>query len=46
MDGNHFVNSSGRRLVETLEYLAALLHPDLFDAPPGDAVRDLATLRA
>jgi iron complex transport system substrate-binding protein len=46
MDGHHFVNRSGPRLVETLEYLAALLHPDLFDAPPGDAVRDLATLRA
>ncbi|MFC6861994.1 cobalamin-binding protein [Halomicroarcula sp. GCM10025817] len=46
MDGHHFVNRSGPRLVETLEYLAALIHPDLFDAPPRDAVSDLATLRA
>ncbi|MFC7019841.1 MULTISPECIES: cobalamin-binding protein [Haloarcula] len=46
MDGHHFVNRSGPRLVETLEYLAALIHPDLFDVPPRDAVCDLATLRA
>lgn len=46
MDGHHFVNRSGPRLVDTLEYLAALLHPDLFDTPPRDAVVELPTVRA
>jgi len=46
MDGHHFVNRSGPRLVDTVEYLAALLHPDLFDAPPRDAVVELPTVRA
>jgi iron complex transport system substrate-binding protein len=46
MDGHHFVNRSGPRLVETLEYLAALCHPELFDAPPRDAVVELEPLRA
>ena len=35
MDGNHYVNRPGPRLVETLEHLAGLLHPDLFDRPPA-----------
>ncbi|WP_277540059.1 ABC transporter substrate-binding protein [Haloarcula laminariae] len=46
VDGHHYVNRSGPRLVDTLEYLAALCHPDLFDAPPRDAVVELAPLRA
>ena len=46
MDGHHFVNRSGPRLVETLEYLSATIHPDLFAAPPSDTVCDLATMRA
>jgi len=46
MDGHHYVNRSGPRLVDTLEFLAALLHPDLFDAPPRDAVVELPALRA
>ncbi|WP_276270602.1 ABC transporter substrate-binding protein [Haloarcula litorea] len=45
MDGHHYVNRSGPRLVDTLEFLAALVHPDLFDAPPRDAVRELPALR-
>ena len=39
MDGNHYVNRPGPRLVETLEHLAACIHPDLFDVPPRSAVR-------
>lgn len=35
MDGHHYVNRPGPRLVETLEYLAALVHPDRFDTPPS-----------
>ena len=28
-------------LVDTLEFLAGLVHPELFDAPPGDVARPL-----
>jgi iron complex transport system substrate-binding protein len=44
MDGHQYVNRPGPRLVDTLEYLAALVHPDLFDVPPTDAVRPLAAV--
>ena len=33
LDGNHLMNRPGPRLVESLEALAALLHPGAFDAP-------------
>lgn len=33
IDGNAYFNRSGPRLVDSLEILAALLHPDLFTAP-------------
>ncbi|MDS0277722.1 cobalamin-binding protein [Halomicroarcula sp. S1AR25-4] len=46
VDGHHYVNRSGPRLVDTLEFLAALCHPDLFDVPPRDAVQELPSLRA
>ncbi|MFC7156158.1 cobalamin-binding protein [Halomarina halobia] len=42
MDGHHYVNRPGPRLLDTLEYLAVLLHPALFDAPPEDAARPLS----
>jgi iron complex transport system substrate-binding protein len=45
VDGHHYVNRSGPRLVDTLEYLAALCHPDLFETPPRDAAVELAPLR-
>ncbi|WP_436927908.1 ABC transporter substrate-binding protein [Halosimplex amylolyticum] len=41
MDGHHYVNRPGPRLVDTLEHLAGLLHPDRFDAPDADVARDL-----
>jgi iron complex transport system substrate-binding protein len=44
MDGHHYVNRPGPRLVDTLEFLAGILHPDRFDAPPADAVQPLAVL--
>jgi iron complex transport system substrate-binding protein len=34
MDGHHYLNRPGPRLVDSLEHLAGLIHPDLFDAPP------------
>ena len=46
MDGHHYINRSGPRLVDTLEFLAALVHPDLFETPPRDAVVELGTVRA
>jgi iron complex transport system substrate-binding protein len=42
MDGHHFVNRPGPRLVETLEHLASVLHPETFGEPPSDVVRPLA----
>jgi iron complex transport system substrate-binding protein len=44
IDGNHYVNRPGPRLVDTLEHLAGLLHPSL-DAPPADVARPLSALR-
>jgi iron complex transport system substrate-binding protein len=42
MDGHHYVNRPGPRLVDTLEYIAALVQPDLFERPPSDVARPLA----
>jgi iron complex transport system substrate-binding protein len=30
-DGNQYFNRSGPRIVESLEILAEMLHPDVFD---------------
>ena len=45
MDGHHYVNRSGPRLVDTLEFLAGLCHPDLFETPSKDAAVKLGTVR-
>ena len=37
-DGNAYFNRPGPRLVESLEILAAAVHPDLFAAPSGTLV--------
>jgi iron complex transport system substrate-binding protein len=42
MDGHHLTNRPGPRLVDTLEALAGIIHPDEFDSPPEWAVRSLA----
>ena len=44
MDGHHYANRPGPRLVDTLEFLAGLLHPELFDAPPTDVAVPIETL--
>ncbi|WP_101295529.1 cobalamin-binding protein [Halegenticoccus soli] len=44
MDGHHYVNRPGPRLVDALEHLAALVHPERFDAPPPDVARSLESL--
>jgi len=45
MDGDSYVNCPSPRMVDTLEYLAGLIHPALFDLPPKDVSRSLSTLR-
>jgi iron complex transport system substrate-binding protein len=44
MDGHHLLNRPGPRLVDTLEVLASILHPELFGAPPGEVARPLDAL--
>ena len=46
VDGHHYLNRPGPRLVDSLEHLAGLLHPDRFEAPPADVARPLARTRA
>ncbi len=36
MDGDHYLNRPGPRLVDTLEALAPIIQPDLFDGPAAD----------
>ncbi|NLV08562.1 ABC transporter substrate-binding protein [Halomicrobium mukohataei] len=45
VDGHHYVNRSGPRLVDTLEFLGWAIHPALFDRPPRDAVSELEALQ-
>lgn len=39
LDGHHYANRPGPRLVDTLEYLAGVVQPGLFERPPESAVR-------
>lgn len=41
VDGHHYVNRAGPRLLDTLEYLAAICHPEEFTDPPRDVVQQL-----
>lgn len=43
MDGHHYLNRPGPRLVDTLEIIAWMLHPDGFEQPPSSVVRQIAT---
>lgn len=42
MDGHDHLNRPGPGLVDSLEHIAAILHPEEFEPPPADAVRPLA----
>jgi len=42
MDGHYYVNRPGPRLVDTLEHLANVLHPERFGDPDGTVVEPLA----
>ncbi|MEM4780276.1 MAG: ABC transporter substrate-binding protein [Halalkalicoccus sp.] len=47
IDGSAYLNRPSHRLVDSLELLAYVLHPDRFDAPSGyeGAIRPLASAR-
>ncbi len=45
MDGHHYVNRPGPRIVETAEHLAGVVHPDRFGEPPADVAVQLSDLR-
>ena len=44
IDGHQYVNRPGTRLVDSLEHLAGVIHPDAFEDPSADAVRPLSAL--
>ncbi|MEF8852901.1 MAG: ABC transporter substrate-binding protein [Haloarculaceae archaeon] len=46
MDGHHYVNRPGPRLVATLEHLASVLHPEVFGDPPEEVVQPLGETTA
>ncbi|MCU4718472.1 cobalamin-binding protein [Halapricum hydrolyticum] len=42
LDGHHYVNRPGPRLIETAEHLAGLIHPEEFPQPPRNVARQLS----
>lgn len=43
MEGHEYFNRSGPRMVDSLEYLAGVLHPELFESPPDDVARPISS---
>ncbi len=43
MDGSHYLNRPGPRLIDTLEYLAGIVYPDRFETPPTAVARPIET---
>ncbi|WP_226004335.1 ABC transporter substrate-binding protein [Natrinema salinisoli] len=46
MDGDHYLNRPGPRLVDTLEALAPIVRPELFDGPAADVAVPFEELEA
>ena len=46
MDGHHYVNRPGPRIVDTLEHLAPIVRPGRFDGPPEDIAVPLTELES
>ena len=46
LDGHHYLNRPGPRLVDTLEAIAGIVHPDRFDVPDRDVAVPFADLDA
>lgn len=44
LDGHRFMNRPGPRIVNSLEYLAGLIHPETFESPPDTAARSINRL--
>lgn len=44
MDGHHYVNRPGPRVVDTMEYIAGLVHPEMYGTPPNSVARPLSEL--
>ena len=44
MDGHHYMNRPGPRIVDTLEHLAGLIHPERFDEPSQEIARRLSSV--
>ncbi len=44
LDGHHYLNRPGPRLVDTLEYLAAIIHPARFGEPSAAVARPFSKL--
>jgi iron complex transport system substrate-binding protein len=45
LDGHHYVNRPGPRLVDTLEFLAGLCHPGRVESPPPEVARRIESGR-
>ncbi|MDY7082999.1 MAG: ABC transporter substrate-binding protein, partial [Halobacteria archaeon] len=45
MDGHNYVNRPGPRLVDTVEYLAQTVHPEIFGTPPSDVAQTPIRIR-
>lgn len=45
MDGHNYMNRPGPRIVDSLEYLAGMIHPEHFDEPPDQATRPLSSIK-
>lgn len=44
LDGNRYMNRPGVSAVDSLEYLASVIHPETFGLPPSDAAQPLDRL--
>jgi iron complex transport system substrate-binding protein len=44
VDGDHLMNRPGPRVVDSLETLAALIQPDVFDVPEPWMMRPFSAL--
>lgn len=42
MEGHEYFNRSGPRMVDSLEYLAGIIHPEVFESPPRDVVHPIS----
>lgn len=46
LDGHRYMNRPGVSIIDSLEHLAGVIHPSVFDSPPNDAAQPLDRLIA